>query len=263
MDGKLKLRNCFLVLAAALSTTMLCGQIIYPIFFHSPGFVSAWTVNNNKIGSSAASAAAVPTSAFTNSLVNGSIIIVGTSAGVPSSSGQLVTDLAGNIYSLVGAGSQFAPGTPNTWCASNTHTTPSNIVTLALVGGFSFSAGVINATEIFSSQGAVTCGGNQDDAGGNLTTTASAAANNGFCGSGGRLNLTHPGDFVFLWANVGGGTIAAGTSPFMFTLLNTSTVNTSIAEYYVQPTILSGFIGTFSVPSSGETFQSFCMGYHP
>lgn len=251
--------------AAILAPACLIAQSI-PMGNVGPnGPVSPWTLTNNQTGASAPSTSSVSTPAFVSPLTNGSLILVGTSAAVTSASGQLVNDTAGNSYALMVAGNQFGPGTPNTWCAANTHTTTSNVVTLSLVGSFAFPGKVVSAAEFVSSNGALSCSTNRDDVAGTQTTSG-APANNATCGaSGGHLNLANPFDLVFIWFNYTAGTVSAGTSPRAWTLLGSDiTANISLAEYWVEPTTFgANFSGTSTTSTTGATYQSMCAAFHP
>lgn len=221
-----------------------------------------WTVTNNQIGSNAGSANTISAPAFTSPLTNGSLILVGTASAITFSDGLIVSDTAGNTYNVLLTGNQFGPGTPWTFCASNTHVTANNIVTLSH-GGFPKSNSVIEAFEIVDNIGSATCANIDDSTG--FQNTSGSGADNAFCGdSGGRLNLTHANDFVFAWFNyASASTVSAGTSPRVMTLLNTnSSSNNSLAGYFVQRAIFgTNFSLTTTTSATGQVYQGFCSAF--
>lgn len=244
------------VLVASLAQMLPLGSI--------GGSAGNWTMPNaaTGIGSSVTS---IPASAFANPLTNGSIILVGTTAGVTSASGQLVNDTAGNSYSQFAAGAQFGPGTPNLWCATNTHTTSSNVVSLSLVGGFTIPNGSITASEFVSANGAVTCSGFDDKSG--SQTNSGSGTNNAQCGaSGGKLTLSHTHDLVYGFFNLTSSPpFTAGTTSATYAQVAAgTTTNPGFAEWLEFPTIVANnFAAAMTTGSTGNVYQGFCASFHP
>ena len=243
-----------------LFSLMFCGYVfgqIIPVGSVNTNF--AWTVTNNQINSCTTCTTTLSAPAFTAPLTAGSLILVGSSMFTTFSTTQSLSDTAGNTYTKL-QDSQWTGGTPILWCANNSHTTASNVVTITSTPVID---GAILAVEIVSSKTAtLNCSTNLDDtkvASGTATgTTNNAAISN-------SMNLSvNSGTFVFGWSNSINGTLSAGTSPYIFLALQPPVVtNTfSIGTYYILPGTVNPFSGTFSI-SGGGGYQSYAAAFHP
>lgn len=223
--------------------------------------IAPWTISNNQINSCTTCTTNLSAPAFSTALTNGSVIVVGSSMFVVSATPQSMSDTAGNTFVQI-QNSQWTGGTQILWCANNTHTTASDVVTITTNGGVGpVVDGALNPIELVDANGALDCVTSRDDTKGG-SGTASGSTNNAIVSNG--MNLSHANDFVYTWGNSLNGNNTAGTSPFAFTATHAQVVtNTfSVGTYYFSPATVNPFNGTWSI-SGGGGYQSFAIAFKP
>lgn len=173
----------------------------------------AWTLKNAQTSGSVVANPAV-TPAFTNPLTNFSLIIVG--VGRASTTVSTPTDTAGNTYldSGVGAISVLA-GTVvvQLFYALNTHTTASNVVSVANAGGAGIAVyaaeytGGVNVSPVdktsTTANGSTGVGGGQNMTSGSATTTQGGELIIGLGGDGSGGTITVGTGFAQIISGVG------------------------------------------------------------
>lgn len=239
---------CFVVLIAS----SLRGDILLPIFFQQNGpSITPWTIRNKQSVFFNGPSTSAPMPAFPNALTNGSIILLGTQNFTVSSTIITITDTAGNTYNSL-RHNQWTNGTASYFCATNTHTTTGNVITFA-AANVQFLT--MDAVEITSTTGALTCASNLDVMQGNSTSstpsTTILAAN---------LTTTANADFVWGQFFVGGAS-SLSPGPGFATIIQNGSAD--LSEFEVQQ--LSGLISVTAINTiTGIGFDAFGLAVkHP
>jgi hypothetical protein len=205
-----------------------------------------WTLKNNKVYSGG-TANPAQTTAFTNALTAGSLLIV----GVIQNTGTTCTPtLSGDTFVDSGAGRVLTgAGGLQVFIAYNTQTTASAQISCANASGVytqvsasEWTANVpINAYDVSSIATELT-----STSGSNNQTTPAITPNQN-------------GELIYSFTSVGGGSLTAGTSTVTCTLLNS--LGFGADEYYVQPTAAPVTIKFTNGNGSGVSYSSITVAF--
>jgi hypothetical protein len=189
-----------------------------------------WAINNSAQNSASGNpgGTAYSAPAFGKPLQNPSLILVGI-LSIPNNP-ITISDTAGNTYTDAGSG-RIAGNSSHfyieVFCAYNTSTTASNVVTMNTA---SLLYPRILAVEITGAPASSTsCAGAIDAVKANANATTTAGSNNATTNA---ATTAANGDFIFGWFGIQNGTPAAGTTPNAFTAF-TSPAN-ELGESLVQ-----------------------------
>jgi len=239
---------CFVILVAAT----LRGDILMPIFFQRAGNVGGgWSITNQQTGGTAGPTTSYSMPAFSSPLTNGSIILLQTQNFTVLSTGVTITDTAGNTYTSLSK-TQWNNGTADYFCASNTHTTPSNVITFAATTVSSLD---MKAIELTNASGAISCGSNIDAQQGNGTSSSGSTTV-----PMGNFTTTHNGDFLWGMIQIN------SCSPLLpgASFATTSTLNDGfqMGEYFLQPTAANITV-TASCSVTGVSYNAWSVAISP
>ena len=212
--------------------------------------LAPWTITNQQTGGTAGPTTSYSMPAFSSPLTNGSIILLQTQNFTVLSTGVTITDTAGNTYTSLNK-TQWNDGTADYFCASNSHTTPSNVITFAATTVSSLD---MKAIELTDASGAISCGSNIDAQQGNGTSSSVSTTV-----PMGNFTTTHNGDFLWGMIQIN------SCSPLLpgASFATTSTLNDGfqMGEYFLQPTAANITV-TASCSVTGVAYNAWSVAIH-
>lgn len=234
----------------------LRGDILSSIFFQRAGNVGGgWSITNQQTGEVTTETSITMT--FANPLTSGSVILLTTFTQNIGSVTNTITDTAGHTYTSL-IKTQWAFGTNNYFCATNTSTTASNVITFS-TSPAPIVSGDMKAIELTNSDGPITCAGNIDVQNGN--GTGSTVSTPVLISSPGGFTTIQNNDFIFGMAAIGSCTAQSAGSGFT----TNATLNDGfqIGEYGIKAT--AGIISVTVACTSGTAgpFNSYVVAMHP
>ena len=221
------------------------------------GGAPIWVLKNSQSGN-CSSVATCGTAAFSNSLTNGSIIIVAIYDLISATGPYSVTDTAGNTYSSQGPGVIKLNSDARmiqAFCAPNTHTTASNVVTMAPTSG-TMSFPRIVAFE-FTGRSSCTLDGGVGVGYSSLANAVSSSGGSNTLSSTSFTTLTN-GDLIMAVYGTVNANITAGTSPNAFTLPIAGTGGLGM-EYFVQTS--AGAIQPTASDSVADSYANISLAF--
>ena len=241
-----------LILLAALVLSGFSSQEIVVGRRRAAAAGGTWNAPSNSCETSATNTT-LNCTAFSNALTNPSIIVVGIQYD-SAQSAPVVTDTAGNTYNDSGLGTYSFQGSTRVlqiFCATNTHTTSSNVVNMAVTGS-SFPIRIVAAE--FTETGATP----------GCTSDKQHSQSNQTGGTGGTDSLvltndtTTKADLIYVCVGTHNANITAGTG---FTLISTPTGGHG-AEYKIQ-SVAGSITPTASDSSTGDGWGGGWVGWKP